>query len=351
MKYRNLRRGLGRASDSLRSVSKVARGMATYLWRGEVGFDTWEEFLRLHCRTNGWSTEILRRVARRLKPPAAKIQPFTSILGAFDSAKLNDISEQIRRDGYYIFPNLVPQAICSEIMEKARSTEGWTRWHGEGYETVPVFDPAHPITPRYVMPEAKIWQIDAYQRLVADPLFVNLSQSYFGGMPLLKDISLWWSSVTGGPPDDDAAQLFHFDFEPIPIWLKFFVYLNDVTSTSGPHVFVKGSHRLRHEKAGALIRRGYVRISDEEIAATFGKENLIELTGRAGTVFVADTMGFHKGKLPEAGERVVAQIQYAMPFFVPVRSNPLPLPRQLEPGLVAARAAYPWAFARYPLST
>jgi hypothetical protein len=350
MNSHNLRRKLGRAYTLLRSVVNVGRGMACYPWRGEVGLDTWEGFLDLHCRTNGRSTEVLRRVMRQLKPPPAVIPAFNSVLGSFDAAKLNDISEQIRRDGYYVFPTLVPEAICQEIIEKARKTEGWTRWHGKGYETVPIFDPTHPITPRYVMPEAKIWQLLAYQRLVADPLFVNLSQSYFRGVSVLKDISLWWSPVTGSAPDEDAAQLFHFDYEPIPIWLKFFIYLTDVKPDTGPHVFVKGSHRLMHEKARALIRRGYVRISDEEIASTFGKENLVELTGRAGTVFVADTMGFHKGKLPETGDRVIAQIEYAMPLFVPVHSNPLPLPRQLDPDLAAARAAYPWAFARYPLS-
>jgi hypothetical protein len=345
-----IRRMLGRAYLLVRSVWNVACGMLYYPWRGEVGHGTWEGFLYLHCRTNGRSTEILRRVMRRLKPPPAPIHPIASLLGTFDGGSLANIAEHIRRDGYYVFPQRLPQALCDEIIRSARAVEGWSRWKGKGYETVPVFDPDHPVTPRYVLPEPKIWRIPAYQRLVADPLFLNLSQSYFGGVSTLKDISLWWSPVTGGEPDDDAAQLFHFDYEPIPIWLKFFVYLTDVRAETGPHVFVKGSHRLRQEKARALLARGYVRISDKDIDETFGHENVIELTGLAGTVFVADTMGFHKGKLPESGHRVIAQIEYAMPLFVPFRSDPLPLPRELEPSLAAARAAYPWAFARYPLS-
>lgn len=348
---RRLRSMLGRLRGYSLAPWNAAQGMLRYPFRGEIDMPTWEAFLQLHCRSNGRSTEMLRWVMRRLRPPPAQIRPFESLLGDFDATKLTAIAEQVRRDGYYVFPERVSAAICSEIVDSARRADGWTRWHGNGYETVPVFDPDHPMTPRYVLPEPRIWQIPGYQRLVADPLFLNLSQSYFGGASTLKDISLWWSAVTGGEPDSDAAQLFHFDYEPIPIWLKFFVYLNDVGPDGGPHVFVKGSHRLQQEKLRGLIARGYVRISDEEITATFGAENMIELTGRAGTVFVVDTMGFHKGKSPEAGQRVLAQIEYAMPLFVPIRSNPLPLPRNLDPSLVATRSAYPWAFARYPLAS
>jgi hypothetical protein len=347
---RKLRRTLGRGYIFARSVFNIAWGMLRYSWRGEVEHRTWEGFLYMHCRTNGRSTEILRRVMRQWKPPPAPIDPFTSLLGTFDADKLTRIADDIRRDGYYVFPSRITETLCEEIIRSARAAEGWTRWHGNGYEAVPVFDPDHPVTPRYVMPESRIWRIPAYQRLVADPLFLNLSQSYFGGVSTLKDISLWWSPVTGEKPDEDAAQLFHFDYEPIPIWLKFFIYLNDVKPDTGPHVFVKGSHRLQQEKARALLARGYVRISDDDIDAVFGHENVVELCGRAGTVFVADTMGFHKGKLPEAGHRIIAQLEYAMPLFVPYRSNPLPLPRDLEPSLAATRAAYPWAFARYPVT-
>ena len=347
---RALRRKLGKTYLFARSIGGVIWGMLSYLWRGEIGHASWEGFLYLHCRTNGRSTAVLRRVMRRLEPPPAPIHPFTSLLGRFDAEGLRSICDQIRRDGYYVFPERLPETFCDDIVRYARHVEGWTRWKGGGYETVPVFDPDHPVTPRYVLPEAKIWRIPDYQRLVADPLFLNLSQSYFGGVATLKDISLWWSPAPGEKPDEDAAQLFHFDYEPIPIWLKFFIYLNDVTPETGPHVFVKGSHRLQHEKAAALLARGYVRIPDDDIDEAFGHENVVELTGRAGTVFVADTMGFHKGKPPERGERVIAQIEYAMPLFVPIRSSPMPLPKDIDPSLAATHASYPWAFARYPLA-
>ncbi|MGH6975573.1 MAG: phytanoyl-CoA dioxygenase family protein [Stellaceae bacterium] len=344
-----IRNALVRAYALVRSASSAMWGMLCYGWRGEAGHKAWNAFLYLHCATNGRSTEILRQFMRWLRPAPAPIHRFASQLGTFDAGGLRDIADRIRRDGYYVFPQRLPESFCDEIVRSARATEGWARLKGNQLETVPTFDPDHPITPRYILPEVRVWQIPPYQRLIADPVFVNLSQSYFDAASALKEVSLWWSPAMDGKPDEDAAQLFHFDYDAAPIWLKFFIYLSDVTEETGPHVFVKGSHLLRQEKARAILDRGYVRIGDDEVRHAYGRENVVELAGKKGTVFAVDTMGFHKGKPPVSGHRVLAQLEYAMPLFVPSRSAPLPLPRQLEPTLAETRKTYAWAFARYPL--
>jgi hypothetical protein len=129
-----------------------------------------------------------------------------------------------------------------------------------------------------------------------------------------------------------------------------FIYLTDVSSDSGPHVFVKGSHRLRQEKARQLLSRGYQRINDDDIAAVYGRDNVVEITGAKGTVLVVDTIGFHKGKAPTKGYRLLAQLEYANSPYVPSVSAPLPLPANAVQGLLAARNTYPWAFVRFPLN-
>ena len=345
-----IRDALIRAYALARSVWQAVVGMLCYSWRGEAGHGTWNALLYLHCATNGASTDLLRRVMRRLRPAPAPIHRFVSRLGTFDADALTEIADRIRRDGYYTFPQRLPASFCDEIVRSARAADGWARLNGNQLETLPTFDPDHPLTPRYILPEAKVWQIPAYQRLIADPVFVNLSQSYFGGASALKEVSLWWSPVVDGKPNEDAAQLFHFDYDAAPIWLKFFIYLSDVTEETGPHVFAKGSHRLQQERARDILRRGYVRIGDDEVGRVFGRDNVVELAGKKGTVFAVDTMGFHKGKPPLSGHRVLAQLEFAVPLFVPSRSAPLRLPRQLDPELAEARTAYAWAFARYPLT-
>ena len=328
----------------------VARGLWDYVRRGEADMDSWMAMMHLHCRTNGRSTAILRSIMKIMRPAPAPIPTFTSILGTFDSAKVQRIADQIRRDGFYAFEQRVPSTLCDEIVVAARAIKARVGRNPDDPKPMSTFDPANPVGSVYDIPEANIWRIQAYQRLIADPLFVNLSQAYFGAASALKQANLWWSAALDGAPDTNAAQLFHFDFDPAPIWLKIFIYLTDVTSENGPHVFVKGSHRLCQAKARELLLRGYERISDNDIAAAYGRDNIIEISGAKGTVLVVDTIGFHKGKAPATGYRLLAQLEYANSPYVASVSSPLPFPADAVGELLATRKAYPWAFARFPVT-
>jgi len=305
--------------------------------------------LSLHCLTNGRSTIVARRAVALWKPSPKPIQPFASMFGQFDAASMEHMAEKIRRDGYFVFSEKIPAAICDDITGGVRSYKGWIYRDDTGMKSVAEFEPNKLDKARYELAEASVWQIPAYQQIVADPIFVNLSQAYFRGRSILKELALWWSpAVHKAAPDAEAAQVFHFDYDAAPIWLKFFVYLNDVAPTTGPHVFVKGSHRIGMERSRELLSRGYVRLQDSEIANVYGADNIVEICGAKGTVIAVDTIGFHKGGVPSEGHRVLAQIEYATPLFVPTHSRPLPMPTNATATLLAARSAYPWAFARFP---
>jgi len=84
---------------------------------------------------------------------------------------------------------------------------------------------------------------------------------------------------------------------------KLFLYLTDVDETSGPHVFMKDSH------ASPLLDTGKAQ-SDEAVRAAFGAGNEIHMVGPAGTWFLADTFGYHKGALPVTGRRLMLVPQY-----------------------------------------
>jgi hypothetical protein len=185
------------------------------------------------------------------------------------------------------------------------------------------------------------------QRLMADPVLLAVAEEYLQTHPILCGTDMWWSPKFGDTPGEDAAQEFHFDFDGAPIWLKYFVYLTDVSSETGPHVFVRGSHVADHPAAGALRARGYVRISDEEISTAFGSEKLVEICGSRGTVLAVDTRGFHKGKMPLSGYRLIAQLFYCCPQFN-THGPRQPLPTRIDPGLAAAISATPRVFERFP---
>jgi len=133
-----------------------------------------------------------------------------------------------------------------------------------------------------------------------DARVLDAAELYLGCKPLLDNIGCWWSY--GDRPVAKGTQRFHRDFDSIR-GFKLFVYLTDVDEASGPHVFMKGSH------ASPLLDTGKAQ-SDEAVRATFGAENEVHMTGPAGTWFLADTFGFHKGALPATGRRLILVAQY-----------------------------------------
>lgn len=329
---------------SKRSISAV-RGLMRFLRGKGLEADDWSALLDLHCMTNGRSTDMMTGVMRAVRPPKMKIVPFQSLLGSFTPDDVGKIAEDIRRDGYFVFENRIPLDLCDGITEAASRLEG--RAGRKADSKMAVFDPDKPIGHVYDIPERESLKVPDVQKLVSDPIFVNVAQAYFQAQPALMSTLLWWSPVVDGKPDTDAAQLFHFDFDPAPIWIKFFVYLTDVTPTTGPHVFVRGSHRRRLPASRDLLARHYVRIPDNEIADAYGKENIVELTGKRGTVIAVDTLGFHKGKPPSSDHRLLAQIVLSTPLFVGLNAGTVPLPENISPELSKAIEMMPWAYERY----
>lgn len=326
---------------------RTARGLVQYLRCGQADQKTWHALLNLHCKTNGRATDIMTGIMRRLSPPASPIQPFNSMLGRFDAARLENVSAQIRRDGYYIFEDRIPDALCDDFYKACLEIEGRTSRDQTIKAPYAKFDPANPVGFVYDLPEKEIWKVPSAQTLIADPIFINLCQSYFQAAPALKDLNVWWSAVREGKGDSNSAQEFHFDYDPAPIWLKIFVYMTDVTAETGPHVYARGSNRNQQPRMKEMLSRGYVRISDEEIAQTFGAENVMEITGRKGTVIAVDTLGYHKGKAPQAGHRLLAQFEFATPLFAKSVSDPVTIPAKLDAALEETMHTHPTAFRRY----
>ena len=140
-----------------------------------------------------------------------------------------------------------------------------------------------------------------------DSKILNVVTSYFGAKPTISNINCWWSF--GDRKSSKEAQFFHRDIDDYK-FLKMFIYLTDVTEDSGPHIYVKGSHKSNKL---AQLRR----FSDLEVIDQYGDEKLLTLVYPKGYGFIEDTYGIHKGQLPSNGRRLLLQIQYSyLPLFV-----------------------------------
>ena len=137
---------------------------------------------------------------------------------------------------------------------------------------------------------------------------VNIIENYFGSTPYILDVNMWWSNISK-KLDSYSAQDFHFDLDSIK-FLKIFIYLKDVSDNEGPHVYVKGTHRT-FNKPYKLLKRGYSRISDEEISKYYDDNKIQKITGKKGTIIIGDTTCFHKGLVPTKGNRLIFEITFS----------------------------------------
>ena len=211
------------------------------------------------------------------------------VLGTLSKMDLAMAADTIKREGYYIFPTKLPEALCDRLTEFAlrNPAQPWPR--REGVPESMLYDRGHPVAENYRLAEQTSIESPDVQELMADTSLLSVAQAYLGVTPILDLIAYWWSTAYSATASSEAAQLFHFDMDRIK-WLKFFFYLTDVTAENGPHVFVASSHR-RNGQPAELLRRGYVRIPDADIERYYPRQDIIEIPGMRGTIFAADTRG------------------------------------------------------------
>jgi len=247
---------------------------------------------------------------------------------------------ELDRDGCSVLPRLLGPAACDELEAVARAATCTLVGRTGGTDRA-VFDAAQPLAIRYDVAEADILASAAAQRLVADPSLLAIAQAHLRAEPVQDLVAMWWSAAVDGGDTSAAAQRYHFDLDRLR-FLKVFVFLTDVDDETGPHVYVRGSHRDQP----AALRRDH-RHTDAAVAAAHpGAERRI--TGPRGTVFLADTIGLHKGLELRRGHRLVFQTEYATSLFGgPYDQVAIPEP---SPEMRAAVARHPRTFGRFRVS-
>jgi hypothetical protein len=151
------------------------------------------------------------------------------------------------------------------------------------------------------------------QDLIMDPVLMNVARNYLQCEPIFDFPAMWWSTAFQKEASHEAAQLYHFDMDRIK-WLKIFIYINDVDINNGPHSYIKGSH-IVGAKPDSILKRGYARIEDRELAPFYKKDDFITLTGKQGEIFAGDTKCWHKGNPLVDGHRLVLEFEYTSSLF------------------------------------
>ncbi len=210
---------------------------------------------------------------------------------------------------------LLPQAIHEEIASFAERTPCFGNFDrrlefmpGEHAEAEKRF--GRPLLSGHFF--ERILDCNAALAIQHDPLLLDIAAHYLGGQAKLITTRVWWSFPTGAASEADKnlASLgkYHFDLDDWRM-LKFFFYLKPVDAGTGPHVYVRGSHKRRAVKHQLTLLVGH---PAQDVLDVYGNDSPVTLTGEAGLGFVEDPFGFHMGTVPTRTPRLMMEVGFGV---------------------------------------
>jgi hypothetical protein len=253
----------------------------------------------------------VRRVYRHWHPATATPPRVGSTM--FGERAIDDVVAAVRTDG--IFQGLsLPESVAAEIHDFAVATpcfgnmERQLEFRPEDHAAAERQFERPLLTGHYF---DRIEQCPAIGAVRRDALLQAIAEAYLGPHARLAATRLWWSFPTR-PSEQDlhlaSQERFHFDLDD---WqtLKFFFYLTPVDAGSGPHVYVRGSHRQRRWKHQLTLLVGQ---PTEEVLDAHGDGNVLSVQGAPGFGFAEDSFGFHMGTAPKRAPRLMMEVAFGV---------------------------------------
>lgn len=157
------------------------------------------------------------------------------------------------------------------------------------------------------MPEEEI--AEAADIVVQESL-LKLTSDYLGGVPILKDLNIWWTRPWTRV---EGAQNYHIDSIPDTRSLRIFVALTDVDQDSGPLNFIPA------DKSAAFIHKiGYLggTVDSARLLREVGEDSVVVAACKQGGAVAVDTgRCFHLGSRDMKKDRLVLSISFSSAYL------------------------------------
>jgi hypothetical protein len=300
-------------------------GAVRYAEKGELPMFAHTDRVFMTAQTGGFYSELMHELVK-IHRPLILPSGSTGFLGMEDGAALGRALDGLHADGYHLFERRVPDQALDELVKYSLDAPAdcFPPQAGEGGSGR--VDLNNEAADGYQLDPQSVLDCPEVQELLADPSLLTVAANYLGCTPVLGMVVMRWSFPSSRAPSVDLAQYFHWDDDWIR-WLKFFIYLTDVDDGSGPHVYIRGSHRAG-TKPRELLARGYARISDKDMKPFYPDASVVTLEAPRGTLFAGDTRCWHKGLNPSRSRRLLLQFNYADTFAMgPPPPSPLVIKR------------------------
>jgi len=187
----------------------------------------------------------------------------------------------LKEYGFCVIENYWPNDKCRKAVEELSSVDTLRFEKGQGGDLRLQHAESHLVT-------AKDFLEDTFIQEVANQYSnCNFAQRIVGG--IVKH--------SGGQAIDSGGG-WHVDSEQ-DAQFKSIIYLSDVGANHGPFIFVQKSKPLVRD----IPKYSNLRILPDTIVDIVNPQNIIEITGKAGTCILIDSTYIHRGKQIEEGIR------------------------------------------------
>ena len=301
MSFRNgvkeLDRGLGAPVTKLVRNGRAVRGALS-------------ELVQTRSNSLRFRRELRKRV-RRYKDSGFVVEPHSSIV------------EKLNKDGFAVLRQVFDQEVLIRIKDElerhldagsclTRISKDSARVSGDRSAPSTYLDESEVARGQsyfrqhtnYVSVENPMINCPSTVAAAFDERLIDIAAGYLSCIPSIGGINLRKSFVNELPEFD--TLYFHSD-ENSPKFLKFFFYLNEVDEDGGPFCYVRGSNREKFRGWTSKYRWSF-----DEIAARYGEDRIVNLTGELGDLIIADTTGFHRGTKVRSRDRSMLTVDYVV---------------------------------------
>jgi hypothetical protein len=170
-------------------------------------------------------------------------------------------------------------------------------------------------------------------RLLSDTKVISLLAGYFGCLPTVASINLFWS-FTSADEKAKGPQRYHRDVDDYKT-STMFINLTDTDRNDGAHEYLEHTQSIRElarvfddskndsypsslnhlgrrfkpEDFFGLPLNGY---SFDELYKHFFKDQSVQLHGQRGQVLITDNYGIHRGIPPRSRDRLILWVSFAL---------------------------------------
>ena len=155
---------------------------------------------------------------------------------------------------------------------------------------------------------------------VTAPPVLDAVEAFLGARPMLFSLNAYWSFPQPGAPS--YGQDFHRDISH-PKFCVLFLYLTDTDSSRGAHQYIRGTPSPA--ALAAMLRslgidcdeRQFFGLERDGLGFTELYERYLSplmetISGPAGTMFLEDPYGLHRGPVPLTAPRFMAWARYSV---------------------------------------